>query len=151
MVELQNRLYNNVLEGVQDATADKTLNDNVNHIKWLAGHLLSTRCTLVNLLGHQVSEPYPALFEKGKGIDRDAQYPSLAELTNDWDSISEKLQAAVTGMTDEALAAEAPIQVPVADRSVLAMLTFFMHHEAYHIGQMGILRKYAGMEPMAYK
>jgi len=29
-------------------------------------------------------------------------------------------------------------------------LAFLMHHEAYHIGQPGILRKYLGKEAMKY-
>ncbi|WP_155208447.1 hypothetical protein [Xanthovirga aplysinae] len=30
------------------------------------------------------------------------------------------------------------------------MLAFFAHHEAYHIGQMGIIRKYFGEAAMEY-
>ncbi len=41
--DLHTRLYNNVLRDISDQDADSRLSETVNHIKWLAGHLMSTR------------------------------------------------------------------------------------------------------------
>ena len=61
--DLQTRLFNNVTTGINDADAQKQLNENTNHVAWLAGHTASTRHMLAGALGIQVSEPFPATGE----------------------------------------------------------------------------------------
>lgn len=151
MVKLQTRLFSNTIAGVSDENGDDRLTDHTNHLKWLTGHLVSTRYMLANIAGIEAAEPYPELFAKGKGIETDANYPSLNELSRDWESISAQLLEKLQAMDEDALNTTPPIQVPVEDQTMRGMMTFFLHHEAYHIGQMGYLRKYHGYEAMSYK
>ena len=37
-----------------------------------------------------------------------------------------------------------------ATKTTLGMLTFLVQHDSYHIGQLSLLRKYAGMPAMQY-
>ena len=39
---------------------------------------------------------------------------------------------------------------PIDDESVLGGISFLVGHEAYHIGQLSILRKFFGLEAMKY-
>lgn len=148
--ELQTRLFKNVLAGIKNEDASERINEKVNHIAWLAGHLVSARYMIAGLVGLQEQEPYPDIFGHGKGI-QEVEYPAIEELVKDWQPISEKLLNRLKTISDEELSAKSPIQVPIGDASLKGTITFFAHHEAYHIGQIGILRKYVGKDAMEYK
>ena len=145
---LQSRLFNNVTVDLPEDKRHERMNENTNHIAWLTGHIVSTRYMLLNLLGVQASEPFPNLFEQGKGI-QEGEYPTQAELTAGWDSLSEQLSSRLNELTDAELDAESPIKIPIGP-TMRDTLAFFAHHEAYTIGQLGIYRRFFGLEAMKY-
>ncbi|MCH8155771.1 MAG: DNA-processing protein DprA, partial [Proteobacteria bacterium] len=55
------------LEGITDAEAKERARDTVNHVKWLAGHLTSTRFSMGKLAGLQEQDPWSELFSHGHG------------------------------------------------------------------------------------
>ncbi len=146
---LQTRLFNNVTVGVTDSDAQTQMNENTNHAAWLTGHIVSTRFMLANVLGLNVKEPFPALFENGKGLDKAAKYPSMAELTKDWKDLSEKMVVALSSLNEAALENKMPRPVPTGD-TIGDFIAFLIHHEAYTIGQLGISRRFFGLEGMKY-
>jgi uncharacterized damage-inducible protein DinB len=146
---LQSRLFNNVTAEISDEDSGKPMNRNTVHIAWLAGHTVSTRYSLANALGCQVQEPFPNLFKNEKAMDKAVEYPSMKELTKDWDSISETLKTALTAVSDEALDKKIPRPVPTGD-TLGDLVSFLIHHEAYTLGQLGIFRRFHGMERMKY-
>lgn len=146
---LQSRLLKNVTADVSDSESLRQISPETNHIAWLTGHVYSTRCMLAGVLGSPVSEPFPALFENGKGVDTAANYPSMEALIHNWDSLSDSLVNALDNTPEEALENQMPRPVPTGD-TLLDFVTFLVHHEAYHLGQMGILRRVLGKEAMKY-
>ncbi len=146
---LQTRLFKNVTQEVTEANANKAMNENTNHMAWLVGHTVSTRFMLAGALGLKVQEPFASFFENGKGIDRTAKYPSMKELIADWNSISEKITAVLAGLSEEAINTKMPRPVPTGE-ALGDFISFIMHHEAYTIGQLGIYRRFYGMEAMKY-
>lgn len=149
--DLQTRLFNNVLEEVTDLESDNQLNDKVNHLKWLAGHLTNTRLSMYQIGGFEEDKSFDEFFAHGKAIDKNLNYPTIASIIEKWNEISPKLSNGFKNLPEEMLDSEAPVNVPIADNSMRSFLGFLMHHEAYHLGQMGILRKYIGKEAMSYK
>lgn len=149
--DLQTRLFNNVINGVEDSHATARANEKVNHIKWLAGHLVSTRHMLAGVLGANVEEKYADLYAQGKGLQPDADYPPLADIKTEWQKITEVVRPLIANLKKEALGSPIPFPVPVAEQNVNGFVSFLLHHEAYHLGQLGLLRKYQGYEPMNYK
>lgn len=147
--DLHTRLFNNVLEGISDPDTNSRANEHVNHVKWLAGHLTSTRFSFKRLAELEENDPYGDLFGHGKAIDPDADYPSIDDIQENWNLISGKISDALGNLSAEALEANAP-KVPIGEGKMGDFLDFLMHHEAYHIGQMGILRKFLGKDPMKY-
>lgn len=147
--DLQTRLFKNVTTEVNDSDAQTQMNGNTNHMAWLTGHTVSARYTLANVLGITDQEPYPHLFAQGKGIDSDTTYPSMDDLRKDWDTISEKIRAVLEGLDEAALNQKAPFPVPTGD-TIGQFVPFMMHHEAYTIGQMGIVRRFHGLDAMKY-
>lgn len=146
---LQTRLFNNVTVGVNDDHSHVQMNNNTNHIAWLTGHTVSTRYMLANVLGLRVQEPFPTYFENGRGIDKNVKYPSMGELTKDWTTISEKIEPVLKNLSEEALDNTAPFSVPTGN-TLGDFISFLMHHEAYTIGQLGISRRYVGLDAMKY-
>lgn len=147
--ELQTRLLKNVLNEINEDYLQVRPEGNINHMAWITGHVVSSRHGIVNLMGGQLNYQYDDLFGQGKGIE-DTQYPSIEELTSSWKSISEMLMKKLAEISTEQLKEEAPFKVPLGNGSMRSLITFFAHHEAYHIGQLGILRKYFGADAMKY-
>ncbi len=48
------------------------------------------------------------------------------------------------------LRSESPQTFPVDDHTTLDGMVFFLEHEAYHLGQLGFLRKSLGLGSMKY-
>lgn len=147
--DLHTRLFNNVLDGIDDAVTDARANDHVNHLKWIAGHLTSARFGFKDLAGLDQKDPHAEFFSRGKDIDPTKQYPPISDIKANWNAISGQISSALENLPPEALSADAP-NVPIAGGKMDVFLDFILHHEAYHIGQMGILRKFAGLNAMSY-
>jgi uncharacterized damage-inducible protein DinB len=148
--KLQTRLYLNVTKDISDEHAVSGIGGSSNNIAWITGHLFSTRYMLGTVLGITDREPFPDLFERGKGVQEGVQYPSMNELTNGWNEFAEKIISRLEGMSEDELQAEAPVQTPVAENTLRGFITFICHHEAYHIGQISLARRYFGYEAMSY-
>jgi uncharacterized damage-inducible protein DinB len=145
--DLHTRLLRNVLEGISDSAAATQHNPHANHIQFLAGHLVYTRLMLVGYVGLQGDDRFNA-FEKN--IDPKAAYLPLRDILAKWDEIAGPISAGFSRMTPEDWASEAPFPTPTGT-TMADFLAFLMHHEAYHLGQLGILRKFAGKEAMSYQ
>jgi hypothetical protein len=155
--ELQTRLFNNVLEGIEDIKGSKRLSDHVNHLQWIAGHLTNSRYALAPGLGIKASFPYNEQYTDpseppphNRTISASVKYPSLTEIKNSWNGLAEGFTEKISGLSDEQLASGIPFPVPTG-KTFQDLLSFIASHESYHIGQMSIIRKYLGLNAMSYK
>ena len=146
--KLQTRLTTNVVDGIDEKHAHTPLSDGLNHIAWLTGHIVSTRFMLTNVLGNENTEPYPELFAQGQGI-QNVKYPSLSELMDGWDSVSHELVERITALKAIELQKDAPIRTPMG-ANLQDFIGFIASHEAYTIGQIGIMRRFLGYPAMKY-
>lgn len=146
---LQTRLFRNVTKDITDEHAKAHFAGSPNHIAWITGHIVSSRYMLGYVLGMTDREPFPELFERGQGI-QDIRYPSIEQLTDGWEAYSEKLMATLENLPEEDLLADPPLKTPINENTLRGFITFLAHHEAYHIGQLGLARRYFGYEPMSY-
>ena len=149
-LKMQTQLFLNVVDGVSEEHALERLAGRSNHFAWLVGHIVSTRFQMGYVLGMPMREPHPELFERGIGLNENATYPSLETLVEPWAEFSEKLLAKLEDINEDQLASEPPIVTPIGDYSLRGFISFLAHHEAYHIGQLGILRKALGYTAMRY-
>jgi uncharacterized damage-inducible protein DinB len=147
---LQTRLFNNLLKDVDSANYNKKPNSTTNSYAWLAGHVLNTRYTLANIIGLNLSSPYNDLYANFRAFDPKLSYPDSNEVKEDWDKLSEKLITGFNSLNDEFINAPAPFKVPIGDNTMKGFIAFFAHHEAYHLGQLGYLRRYLGIPAMSY-
>ena len=149
-IQLHTRLFNNALDNISDDSAIKRGHDNTNHIKFLAGHLLTSRMGYAGIAGQPMEHGYEKLFSKDEEYDDSRTYPPLEEIKNKWNEVSGSIESAVAGMDEATLNAAPPFETPVSDPTTAGCLAFMIHHEAYHIGQLGLLRKMAGQEAVKY-
>ena len=111
-------------------------------IAWHLGHLLSYRHQGLKLLNQADDNPYESKFGATPATDgRD--YPTTAELSAQWRSVSERFLGALATATDEDLAT--PVSGgPHAEECVRDKLAFIAFHEGYHMGSIAALQKTLG-------
>ena len=76
--ELQTRLFNNVLQDINEPALDQQLNSQVNHLHWLATHLLAIRMGLRPFGG--LEEDHSFQHYLGKSIEEIQDYPPISEI-----------------------------------------------------------------------
>jgi uncharacterized damage-inducible protein DinB len=149
--DLHHKLYQNVLADFSDEETNQRLYDDkkMNHIKYLAGHLLNAQYGLAEIAGAGFEVKWNALFAAAGQSEAkdDIIYPHIDEIKSEWNKLYEKTRGGLEKLTPEALEKEAPYEF---FNSVGEMWAFLSHHQAYHIGQIGILRRGFGKEPMRY-
>lgn len=148
---LNTDLFRNVVRDLDDTKAGKRPNADNNHALFLALHIVDTRHFLAQILGEPLDSPFAALTEGKKTIDDYDSFPPLADIRAAFEKISSHLAGIYEKITLEQLDAELPIPFPVKEMKILSGIAFMNHHDTYHIGQLGYLRKGLGLGPMGYE
>lgn len=153
--DLHYRLYNNVLDGFTDEETNRRLYDdqNINHVKYLAGHLLNSQYRLAMIAGLDPEVKWNDLFGvMGQSEARDNfSYPDIEEIKAEWNGMHEQIREGLYRLSDGELSEQPPAPFDQVAESVGELWAFINHHQAYHIGQISILRKAFGKEPMSYE
>jgi hypothetical protein len=114
-----------------------------NCCNWVLGHIVSTRNVILNLLGEQpiLSEGEASLYQRGSNpIEDGIKAHSFESLLADFDRSQEQIMSALKSVPDEDLARK------IDDETVAQKLATLHFHEAYHVGQLGLLRRIVGKE-----
>ena len=152
--DLHHRLYNNVLEDFTDDETNQRFNDNedINHVKYLAGHLLNSHYGLALAADVPVEIKWNDLFAvMGQSEAKDdIDYPTIEEIKDEWNHLYKPLRKGLKEMTIDELKETPPAPFDQVANSSGELWAFINHHIAYHIGQIGILRRGFGKAPMSY-
>lgn len=152
---LHHRLFINVLDGFTDEETNRRPfgNANINHIKYLAGHLLNSQYGLAMIAGLEPEVKWNELFAvMGQSEAKDdISYPSIEEIKEEWNRLFRPVQEGLGSLDTEELVSAPPAPFDQVAESVGELWSFINHHVAYHIGQIGILRKVFGKGPMSYQ
>jgi uncharacterized damage-inducible protein DinB len=116
----------------------------------IAVHVLDARNFLAQMLSVEVADPLLQTIREAKRVHDLETLPSPARVSALWLSLSRQIRPALQDLSNEALDAPAPHAFPVSDGSALGTIAFLLQHEAYHIGQLTMLRKAAGLPAIAY-
>ena len=114
-----------------------------NCLNWVLGHIMANRNAILRLLGDEPiwSSEKAAPYERGsKPLTDAAMSVRLPEILQDLDRSQERIQAGLGRLRDEDLEAGS------GDTRLGAKLAFFQFHEAYHAGQVGLIRRLIGKE-----
>jgi hypothetical protein len=149
--DLHTLLFNNVLVDISEEESTVRLVPSINHVKWLAGHLVWGQRSLANMGGvirdivwldhYNTQIPHPP----GPEIP----VPTLEQIKAAWNEYAGPIRDGLEKLSQEAL--DTPVEFPMpAFRSQEGLWTFINDHQAYTIGQIGILRRALGKEAMKY-
>jgi uncharacterized damage-inducible protein DinB len=148
-LDLNTRLALNALRDLSDDEARRRLFPGVNSAAFIAAHLVDARHYLLKLLGAPRPNPMDALGEV-KNEDEVAALPPLGELRAAWLEVGGWLRATLVDLTEEEAAREVEQQFPLDLPGALGAVVFLLHHESYHVGQLGLLRRQLGHPAMSY-
>ncbi|MBS1503425.1 MAG: DinB family protein [Bacteroidetes bacterium] len=156
--DLHDVLFNNVIADISDDESNYTLKDPTNSVKWLAGHLLWANANFANIGQVQIEVRWRDHFytkEGGGPADFNAPaspMPTLKEIQDKWNADSAVLRKALENLPEQALDTVVDVKHPIApfDNTLGGLWAFINHHQAYHLGQIGLLRRALGKEAMKY-
>lgn len=117
-----------------------------NHLNWLVGHIVATRCALLPAL-HQESiwnEEQMSIYRRGSSGAVDAGYLPFDEVVRAFHTTQERILEGIASLSEEELAAPAPFSPGGGPETLGSLLTKSTVHEGYHLGQTGILRRVIG-------
>jgi hypothetical protein len=119
-------------------------------IAWTLGHGLNQRAELARII--ECDTPLAGLDLKQFGSEAatDGQtYPPLQELLTLWKKSSASLLPALTAVNDtDLLRDRSGLKLPHGEKRWLDAFVFYVWHEAYHLGHIGVLRSHFGLTPI---
>jgi len=156
--DLHNVLFNNVIANISDEESNKCIAEQMNCVKWLAGHLLWANANLANIGGTKVDVLWRDHFHTKQGGSAEdfnapkSKLPTLEEIRNKWNEDAKVIRKGLENLPEDALNSAIEIGHPILnfDNTLAGLWAFINHHQAYTIGQIGILRRGLGKEPMSY-
>lgn len=117
-------------------------------VAWTVGHMLHYRYLTMKLLGADKNNPYEKGFGE-QGASDGTDYPSISDLRAQWAQVHEELEGVFASATNDVLGRSAPGPGGHGEQKVVDSLTFFMWHEAYHMGAITAVRKELGLPGIA--
>ncbi len=147
---LDTRLFLNTLADIDDKTSKICPTEQGNHMLFVACHALDARYYIARLLGIDTPCPFQEMFDQARNIHDMKTYPLLDELKADWQKIADEMAERLINVDESILKEKSELSLPIEDQTKLGELAFFLAHESYHIGQLGLLRRQVGLEAMTY-
>ena len=118
-----------------------------NCLNWIVGHILANRAGMLGLLGKEPvwNEEEAAPYQRGsKPLTDPALAKKLEDIVAMLETSQESILAGLGEMSAEGLQAPAPSGKE--GETVETGLAALVFHEAYHVGETGILRRLLGHE-----
>jgi hypothetical protein len=141
-------LFIKAMSGVDAEEAMRRPGELSNPLLWLAGHVTHFRTRLLTLVGVPRDFPWGSLFDTGAKVGPASLYPKPDDITAVWEELSELLVQRLSTLTEADLATPPAARVPSTDATLRGAIGYFSLHEAYHVGQMGYVRKWLGKTPI---
>ena len=143
LFKINNSLVHRGFEGLTDDEAWQQIDGKGNPIAWIIGHVTETRGQMLGLIGAPWDAGWGGKFKRGGELYDRFAYPTRGEIEEKFTETHGRMRAAFATLSAESLAAPSPASLAGA-KTVADLLAFFAFHEAYHLGQVGFIRKQFG-------
>jgi hypothetical protein len=140
------QLFVRSLNGVRQDQALQRPGDDSNPMLWVAGHLVQARTQLLRAFGPPRQLPWENLFATGSIVGDANAYPSIGEVEAVWRSVSTELVRRLESSPATRFDEPAPDWLVTRDGTLGGAINYAAYHEAYHIGQLGYMRKWLGYD-----
>jgi hypothetical protein len=137
---------------VKDFTAeDWAVQDACGHNpRWIVGHLATYRHRVLGLMGLQdVPAPWEAVFAKGTSSTNVPAELDMGDVVATFHAAHATIMDRWDDLTPEALAKPIGRTLPDGTDDVGNAIRFLAWHEAYHLGQLALLRRLTGKPGLA--
>lgn len=151
IVRLNTRLFRHCIEDWTPRQAASRPTPETNSAAYIALHLLDARHRLLGHLGAGRLNPLGHFIEDRDRMADHVSYPGLLEISDRWTDASHALEDRLCTLTAEELDEPLETDLPVFDATRLGVLGFLVQHDCYHIGQLALMRRFAGLAPMRYR
>lgn len=138
-----------VIENTEGITHEESLvasPSGGNSMNWVLGHILASRNRFFPMLGLEPfwSEERASRYGRGSDpITADDAAP-FEEMVAAFGRSQEALQGGLEDATEARLAAALEQEHPILGKTIGSALVSLAFHEAYHAGQLGVLRRFTG-------
>ncbi|HEX8725541.1 MAG TPA: DinB family protein [Gemmatimonadaceae bacterium] len=150
ILRINTKLFRNCLHGMTQEHAQARPSGETNSALWVAAHMVKARYGLLKWLGAERRNPLPETLLAARSIDDVREWPALADVLAAWTDASHALRDRLAAMTAAQLSAPVEVRFPVFEQTTFALLVFMVQHDSYHLGQLSVLRKLAGLPGMSY-
>lgn len=150
LLRLNTLLFRNCLVGMTEETSRRRPTPTTNHAAYIAAHVTESRFFLLKILDAEQPSPMEPYIGSASSLDEVQKWPTLAETHAAWTHAGHALRDRLDAMTTADL--DCPCTPAFLGNGVsrLSGLSFLAQHEAYHIGQLSLLRTYVGLPAMKY-
>ena len=147
---------NQLLEDVQESEWFVIPDGCVSHLAWQMGHLAMAEygLTMLRMRGKEPSDAefitndFMRAFKKGSTPKADASaYPPITDIRQTFDAVHARALEELDGWAEDDLRDELPEPYAV-ENTKLGSIFFCSSHEMLHAGQIGILRRMLGKDPI---
>jgi hypothetical protein len=145
---ITSNLFIKAMSGVDKEVAMRRPGPVSNPLLWLGGHVTHFRSRILTLIGVPRDFPWGSVFDTGAKVGPADLYPAPADLVTLWEEQSELLMDRLEALTEADLSAPPTARVPTTDATLRGAIGYLSLHEAYHVGQMGYVRKWLGLTPI---
>lgn len=150
------RLYTDeLIKGFEESDWFRMPSEGVTHLAWQVGHLAVAQYALAlkRVRGERsedadlIPERYFQLFGKGSRPEADAsKYPSAEEIRSVFRGVHKQTIHELSGFSEDVL--DEPSDPHPMFRTKGGALKFCPQHEMMHAGQIGLLRRLLGYDPL---
>jgi uncharacterized damage-inducible protein DinB len=147
--KLNNNLIARSLDGLSDEEVWTQPSGSGNPIAWLVGHLTETRAGMLSEMGMPFNYGWTRVFQRGSALQDRSGYPTREAIETAWTATHAAMRDAFASVAPERLAGPVT-RLPVPGVETLTdLIAFCGFHEAYHVGQIGFIRKQLGHSSIA--
>lgn len=150
-LRLNTKLFRNCLADMTQAQAEARPDGFGNNALWVAAHMVKARYGMLKWLGAERANPLPAELVAARGITDVTAWPALDDVRAAWTDVSRALRDRLAAITSPELDAAVEVRFPVFEQTTFALLAFMTLHDTYHVGQLSVLRKLAGLPGMSFQ
>ena len=148
LFDYQTEFFPKALVNISEADMHNRLNTEANHPAWITGALVQQRFMMASETGTGLKQTGEELFKNNKGIQKDAQYPSVQEYISDWNKITPEARNALVMIDDKKLDSE--IDMGGMKMTYYELITFTIYREASLMGQLALWRRLLGYPALKY-
>lgn len=147
--KVNSTLFINSFKDVDEKVALKRPNKKTNSMIFIALHVLDARCFMLSQIGLTTKNPFAKYVDWSKSIDEIKIYPKLSRVLSEWKKLDPIFMKKLNSLSPKQLEVKLNMDFP-GGKTVLNMITFLSEHEAYHVGQLGLVRKFYGFPSTQY-